>query len=136
MHRHPSPPSLYFLAAVLLAATAFPARAVTLVEKGRPRAVIIIPAKASPVAAGAARVLRDHVRQMSGAELPILTEDRMTGKPTRDRAWVLVGEGKLASKLGLSSKGVGAGGIVLSARGDVLALFGTDGRTPSDPHGT
>lgn len=73
---------------------------------------------------------------MSGAELPIRTEDRVTGSPTQDQAWVLIGEGKLAGKLGLTSKGLGAGGIALSARGHVLALFGTDDRTPADPHGT
>src|SRR3954447_14462848 len=124
--------------AVLLATTAFatPGRAVTLVEKGQARAVIILPEKPSPAPEGAARVLRDHVRQMSGAALPIRREDRVTGSATRDEAWVLVGEGKLAEKLGLSSKGLGPGGIALSARGHVLALFGTDARTPGDPHGT
>ena len=81
-------------------------------------------------------MLRDHIRQMSGAELPIRREDRITGSPTQDQAWVLVGEGKLTEKLGLTSKDLGPGGIVLSAKGDVLALFGTDARTPSDPHGT
>ncbi len=111
-------------------------RAATLVEKGRSRAVIILPEKPSPVVEGAARVLRDHIRQMSGAELAIRTENRITGSPTKDLAWVLVGEGKLTNKEGLSSKGLGPGGIVLSAKGHLLALFGTDARTPADPHGT
>ncbi len=126
------------LVAVLMTAPAFstPSRAATLVEKGRGRAVIILPEKPSPVAEAAARVLRDHIRQMSGAELPLRTEDRITGSPTPEQAWVLVGEGKLTNKLGLNNKGLGPGGIVLSAKGPVLALFGTDGRTPSDPHGT
>src|SRR5262249_32618588 len=102
------------IAALTLMATAFvtPGWAVTLVEKGQPRAVIVLPEKPSPVAEGAARVLRDHVRQMSGAELPIRTEDRVTGSATADQAWVLVGEGKLTDKLGLTTKGLGAGGIV------------------------
>jgi hypothetical protein len=113
-----------------------PATSATLVEKGQARAVIIVPEKPSPVVANAARVLRDHLKQMSGAELPIRTEGRVTGSPSRDRAWVLVGEGKLAKKLGLTSKGLGPGGIVLLAKGNVLALFGTDAHTPSDPNGT
>lgn len=123
---------------VLLAGAVFttPVQAVTLVEKGQARAVIILPEKASPVVANAARVLRDHIRQMSGAELPIRTEDQFTGFPGQDQAWVLVGEGKLTEKLGLASKGLGPGGIVLSAKEHVLALFGTDTRTPADPHGT
>jgi len=126
------------LVAVLLTATAFvtPGQAVTLVEKGQARAVIILPEKPSPVAEGAALVLRDHIRQMSGADLPIRREDRMTGSPNQEQGWVLVGEGKLSEKLGLTSKGLGPGGIVLSAKGHVLALFGTDARTPADPHGT
>jgi len=126
------------LVAVFLTATAFvtPGQAATLVEKGQARAVIILPEKPSPVAEAAARVLRDHIRQMSGAELPIRREDRMSGTPTQDQPWVLVGEGKLTEKLGLTSKGLGSGGIVLSAKEHVLALFGTDAHTPADPHGT
>jgi hypothetical protein len=122
---------------ILLTATALvtPVRAVTLVEKGKARAVLIVPVKPSPVVEGAARVLRDHIRQMSGAELPIRTEDRITGTATKDQAWVLVGEGKLANKLGLNCKGLGPGAIVLSARGHVLALFGMDAQ-PGDPPGT
>src|SRR4051794_31447988 len=121
------PVTLRAMAALLLAGTSCitPGRAATLVEKGRGRAVIILPQRPSPVAEGAARVLRDHIRQMSGAELPIRTEDRITGAASQDQAWVLVGEGKLTEKLGLSSRGLGRGGIVLSARGHVLALFGT-----------
>src|SRR5262249_17231239 len=108
----------------------------TLVEKGQARAVIIVPEKHSPVVENAARVLRDHIRQMSGAELPIRTEDKITGSPTQEQAWVLVGEGKLAEKLGLTAQGLGPGGIFQSAKGNVLALLGTDARTPSDPNGT
>src|SRR4051812_15970041 len=106
------------------------ATAVTLVEKGKPRALIVVPEKPSPVVENAARVLRDHVKQMSGAELPIRTEDRITGSPGEGQAWVLVGEGKLSEKQGWTSKGLGAGGISLHARGHVLAIFGTDARTP------
>ena len=108
----------------------------TLIEKGRARAIIIVPEKPSQVVESAARILRDHIKQMSGAELPIRIEDKITGSPSQDQAWILVGEGKLAEKLGLTSKGLGSGGIFQSAKGNVLALFGTDARTPMDPHGT
>jgi hypothetical protein len=129
-------PIIHVVAALLTAACATPARAVTLVEKGKARAVIVLPDKPSPAAEAAARVLREHVRQMSGAELPVRMEGLVKGEPNAEEAWVLVGEGKLTGKLGLSSKGLGAGGIALSAKGHVLALFGSDGRTPTDPHGT
>jgi Domain of unknown function (DUF4838) len=124
--------------ALLLLATAFvtPGRAVTLVEKGQPRAVIIVPEKPSPVVENAANVLRDHIKQMSGADLPVRTEDRVTGSSTPEQAWVLVGEGKLTERLGLTTKGLGAGGVALSAKGNVLALLGTDARTPADTDGT
>lgn len=125
---------LGFLALFLLSGQA--GQAATLVEKGQPHAVIILPEKPSPVVVNAARVLQDHIKQISGAELPIRTEVKITVSPTQDQAWVLIGEGKLTDKLGLSSKGLGAGGIVLYAKGHVLALFGTDAHTPSDPHGT
>lgn len=126
------------MVALLLTATVFvtPSQAVTLVEKGKARAAIIVPEKPSAVVAGSARVLRDHIRQIAGAELPIRTEDRITGSATQDQPWILVGEGKLTEKLGLTSKDLGPGGIVLSAKGPVLALFGTDAHTPTDPHGT
>jgi Domain of unknown function (DUF4838) len=110
--------------------------AITLVEKGKARAVIIVPEKPLSAIENAARVLRSHIKQISGAELSISTEDQITGMPSQDQAWVLVGEGKLAAKLGLTSKGLGPGGIVQSAKENVLALFGTDAHTPSDPNGT
>jgi hypothetical protein len=71
---------------------------------------------------------------MSGAELPIRKEDQITGEASQEEAWILVGEGKLTEKLGLTSKGLRPGGIHLSVKGHVLALFGAD--TPADPHGT
>jgi hypothetical protein len=121
------------LTATLLATAG---QAVTLVEGGKVRAVIILPEKPAPVVAAAARVLRDHIRQISGADLPIQNEDRIAGPPTQDQAWILVGEGKLTAKQRLSSKELGPGGIALVAKGHVLALLGTDARTPSDPNGT
>jgi hypothetical protein len=110
--------------------------AATLVENGQSRAVIIVPEKPSPVAENAARVLREHIRLMSGAELPIRPASQVTGSPSQAQAWLLVGESKLAEKLGMNSKGLGPGGIFQSAKGNVVALFGTDAHTPSDPNGT
>src|ERR1700722_7683286 len=104
--------------------------ATTLVEKGKARSLIIVPDKPLPVVENAARVLRDHIKEMSGAELSIRTEDRITGPATQDQALGLVGEGKLAEKLGLTRNGLRAGGIFKSAQGNVLALFGTDVHTP------
>ncbi|MCX7824363.1 MAG: DUF4838 domain-containing protein, partial [Verrucomicrobiae bacterium] len=68
--------------------------------------------------------------------MPIHKEDTVSGEPTEGRAWVLIGEGKRTAELGLSSKSLGPGGMVLCAKANVLALFGTDGRTPTDCVGT
>ena len=108
---------------------ALPAGALTLVENGQPRAVIITPDQPSPSAKLGAQILRDHIKQISGAELPILRESTVSGEPTDERAWVFVGEGKQTVKLGLSSKSLGPGSMVLHAKGNVLALFGTDDGT-------
>lgn len=123
---------LVLAAALLLSPAA--SRAATLVEKGEARAVIVLPEKPAPAVERAARILRDHIKEVSGADLPILTEDKVTGPPAADRVWVLVGEGKFTAKEGLSGKGLGPGGIALSAKGHVVALFGAG--APSDPDGT
>src|SRR5436190_2211192 len=77
------------------------ATAATLVEEGQARAVIIVPERATPVVQNAARVLQAHIKQMSEAELPIRTEEKITGSPSKDQAWILVGEGKMTEKFGL-----------------------------------
>src|SRR4051812_11732758 len=137
MTRTPCPGFLApLLVGGLLAACPTAGHAATLVEKGQPRAVIVLPEKPAPAVEKAARVLQEHVKQMSGAELPIRTEDKVGEAPAKGEAWVFVGEGKLTAKLGLSSKGLGPGGIHLSAKGPVVALFGPDAKTPSDPDGT
>ena len=112
------------------------AGAVTLVENGQPRAVIITPDQPSPAVKLGAQILRDHIKQISGAALPIQQESTVSGESTKERAWVLVGEGKRTGELSLSSKSLGPGGIVLHAKHNVLALFGTDERTPTDRDGT
>ena len=69
------------MVAVFLMAMTFvtPGRTATIVERGQARAVIILPERPSLVAEGAARALRDHIRQMSGAELPIRSEGQALG---------------------------------------------------------
>src|SRR6266404_1120727 len=75
------------MVAVVMIATACvtPSGAATLVEKGQARAVIILPVKPSPVVEGAARVLQDHISEMSGVGLPIRRENRITGSPSQDQ---------------------------------------------------
>ena len=137
------------LAAVLALSTSFHAAAseLVLVERGQPRAVIVLPARTGPrsVEAGSARILSDHLRLMSGARLEIRREDEL-GPPNADGgrlafpqqgdkdAFILVGESEVAGRLDLTSEGLGPGGIVLKTRGNVLALFGPEAE--SDGAGT
>jgi len=96
--------------------------AVTLAADGKAEAVIVTPAKNSPTAREDAEILRDHFFQISGAKFNVLREselkdvtaanDRLEAGTTTQQ-FILVGEGELAGKLGITSKGLGPGGILI-----------------------
>lgn len=69
---------------------------VTIVRDGRPLARIVLSALASPSEKWAAEELADHVKQMSGAELGIVTES-----DTVPQAAVILGDGPAARMLGV-----------------------------------
>ncbi len=129
---------LPLLAATLcLIAACAPAGEVVLIENSRARAMIVLPAEAGPrsVEAGAARMLADHLALMSGARLDIRREDEL-GPATVEGGrlafrqhgghdtFILVGEGEAARRLGITSEGLGPGGIVMKTHGNVLTLLG------------
>ena len=117
----------------------------TLVVDGKAAAVIVVPSKTSRAATEGADILGDHLFQISGARLKVLKEselpdvivanDRVEGKQTT-QAFILVGEGKLTAKLGITSEGLGPGGILIRTFANGLAMLGPDDRTPSDPYGS
>ena len=113
-----------------------PASGLCLVEDGAPRAVIVLPAAPSAGAKRASTILQSHLEQISGAKVPVLPEGKVEGPPSKQRCLILVGEGSLAKQLGFSTAGLGAGGMHVEAKGDVLAILGTDSQTPSDANGT
>ena len=47
---------------------------ITLVEKGKPAAVIVLPDKPNPVSKYAAMELNDHIRLITGTELEVISE--------------------------------------------------------------
>ena len=51
---------------------------ITLVEKGKPAAVIVLPDKPNPVAKYAAMELNDHIRLITGTELEVISEKQLT----------------------------------------------------------
>ena len=123
---------------------------VTLVADGQPKALIVIPSEdiASQVELNAARILAEYLFQMSGARLSTVRENELgevnveggrlvpeSGKAGDGfETFVLVGEGDIAKRLGMTSEGLGAGGTLMKTGGNVLALLGP--RTPSDMNGT
>ena len=121
--------------------------AVTLVSNGQPKAVIVLPSKPSRAAIEGAKILADHLQQMSGASLPVFRESELSelrvvdgrieasGQPVAE-IFVLVGESELANKLRASSKALGPGGILIRTIGNALVLLGPDNVTPSDPAGS
>lgn len=121
-----------------------------LVADGKPEALIVLPSKdvATSVEPAAAKILADHLRQMSGAKLSVKREDELgdvriekgrlvpeSGKVGEHVAtFVLVGEGEVAERVGMTAKDLGPGGVLIRTRGNTLALLGP--RSSSDPFGT
>lgn len=127
--------------ALVAAATAGPARAVTLVREGKPAATIVVARAAldakpykpavgrSPESAAkvklAAEELQRYIEKISGAKLPIAADDEAT-----EGAMVLVGASKKTdAKLNIPS-GLTADrkeeGYIIVARGNSLVLAGND----------
>lgn len=121
---------------------------VTLVSDGRPRAVIVLPAKPSRVADEGAKILTDHIQQISGARLKVMRENEIGQARVVDgrietasgtsaaETFILVGESDLANELGAARQGLGPGGILIRTIGNALVLLGPDDSTPSDPYGS
>lgn len=111
-------PLILGLAVALLGAA--PSRgAISLVVDGKPQAVILVPDPASADAEEAARILRDHLKEISGAELSVKREIDVSGAATAEQPWILVGAGRRSQELGLTPDGV-----LLQAKGHLLALLG------------
>src|SRR5882762_11792253 len=103
------------------------AKSFVLVEEGRPKATIVTAGKPSENAAAAARELQHYLRKMSGAELPILTDEQETTGPV-----IWVGASRFTEKLadlkipsGLTPQ-LREEGFVVQCRGDRLVVAGND----------
>jgi hypothetical protein len=98
----------------------------TLVEKGRPRAIIILADQPAAGVEDAAQTLRSHLVQISGAELKIRRDADAPAAPTADQPWILVGEGRRSRELGLRVPPLGPGGIHLRAAAHALFIAAKD----------
>jgi len=137
------------LTALLVIVPAFCAgAAVSLVSDGQAKAVIVVPSQRSRAAGEGAEILREHLLQISGAQLKVIKESDLgqvkivkghiesASAKLPAESFILVGEGELAKKLGVSSKGLGPGGIAIRTVGNALVLLGADDKTPSDALGS
>lgn len=123
-------------------------RPLTLLSQGQPKALIVLPSKPSRAAVEGAKILADHLLQISGARLKVLNESvlvdaeivdgriKVPSRQTTADIFILVGEGELTKKLGQNSKGLGPGGILIRTVGNALVLLGPDGHKPADSYGT
>ena len=106
--------------------------------------MIVVSTQASRAATEGAKILCEHLFEISGARLRILKENDFEQVRVADgqiistigKKFILVGESELTKKLGQSSKGLGPGGILIRTVGNALILFGPDDRMPSDPWGS
>lgn len=124
-----------FAASLALACALPKASALTLVEDGVARASIVLPDQPSPAARAASAMLRAHLQEISGAQIGIFAEGKLDAA-AKAKPLILVGEGALAKSLGMTAGGLAAGGFHAEAKGNVLALLGTDAGTPSDSFGS
>ncbi|MHB8997588.1 MAG: DUF4838 domain-containing protein [Armatimonadota bacterium] len=93
----------------------------TLTREGQPAAAIILSTNPTPSAAFAASELQYHVRKMTGALLPVLTEDQPVKGPR-----ILVGESVATQKLGLRGRRYRPEEHVIKFLPDTLVLLGRD----------
>ena len=108
-----------------LAAAADEGKPFLLAEDGKPAASIVVAESPMRSAIVAAIELRDHVKKISGAELPIVPDTVAVAGPR-----VLVGESAATRDLGLRSDGFKSQEYLVGPRKGDLVLMGRDERKP------
>ena len=103
-----------------------------LTEDGKARATIVLSDEPSSAARAAAKVLSDHLFQISGARLEVIKDAELP----LDTNYIAVGESALTRKLGVTTKDLGPGGILIRSFPNALVILGSDAATPSDSNGT
>lgn len=93
----------------------------TLTTNGQPKASIVISAAPTRSAVVAALEVRDHIRKISGATLPILPDTATVTGPR-----ILIGDSAATRALGLSNKDFKPQEYVIRMKGDDLILMGCD----------
>jgi hypothetical protein len=124
-----------FAAALCLIAVPGDAADLQITEDGKPKAAIVLAGSAGPQEV-AVTALLSHVKQMSGATLPVIGPRELAGfrveagrliapeGKTAAQTFILIGDGELTRQLGVSLDGIGPDGIVLKTTGNVIAVLG------------
>jgi hypothetical protein len=107
--------------ALVLMMTKANAAPMKLVLNGVPKATIVLAADPTRAASMAARELQEHVRLITGAELPIVRDGTSV-----DGIRILVGESKATRALGLRSSDFASQEYLIRAKGKTLVLMGRD----------
>ena len=119
-------PRLVILPGLLMCALVTRAPALTLVEEGRPVAVIVTADEPSESARRAALTLQKYIEKIGGARMEIRPESEATSGPK-----ILVGHGREAREVvpdipsGFTPE-LNEEGFVMKTRGDVLLLAGNE----------
>ncbi len=100
----------------------------TIVEEGKPVAVVVLPATPFPISEHAAKELLDHVRKASGATLEIRREPL---KGDIKGPMIFVGATQAAKDAGIKVEELTNEATVLRSSGKDLFIVGNDG--PGDP---
>ena len=95
---------------------------VPIVKNGEAKAIIYLPADATPTARYAAKELQEHIRKATGAKLEI-TSTYVEDGPA---SVILVGPSAKATALGVTTEGLGLEGFRLKTGDGWLALLGND----------
>lgn len=114
----------YFLV-ILLVSLSFAAstQGITLVRDGKPESVIVTANNPTVVQHEAAKELQYHIRKMSGALLPIATEDQARNT---DKTLILVGQSSLLTESGIDTSKLDPETFIVKTGKNVLVLAGDD----------
>ncbi|HJN17366.1 MAG TPA: DUF4838 domain-containing protein [Armatimonadota bacterium] len=111
----------------MLLLTDVDAASLKLVRNGEPRASIVLAAEPTRAASMAAGELQEHVRLITGANLPIVRDAAQV-----EGIRILVGESDATRALGLRSEDFASQEYLIQAQRDTLVLMGRD-EAPSPP---
>lgn len=102
------------------------AQQVEIVVDGKPRAAIVLAEKATIPAKVAAYEFRHYVRKITGAKLPLVTDNKEILSERDEKYFVLVGESKLTKKVGLKNSDFQKQEYLIRTQDNYLIFIGRD----------